>query len=86
MDQGSLKLIGNTALVRLQNIKIPNDLVLPFDGTLNMGKAVVDYFDRLYFSVITQTTLGYGDIFPASRKVRIISMFQALSTVLIFII
>ena len=68
------------------NIKVPNDLVLPFDGTLNMGRAVVDYFDRLYFSVITQTTLGYGDIFPASRKVRIISMLQALSTVLIFII
>ena len=68
------------------NIKVPDNLVLPFDGTLNMGKAVIDYFDRLYFSVITQTTLGYGDIFPASRKVRIISMFQALSTVLIFII
>ena len=26
MDQGSLKLIGNTPLVRLQNIKIPNDV------------------------------------------------------------
>jgi hypothetical protein len=68
------------------NINIPQDLVLPFDGTLNLGNAVTDYFDRLYFSIVTQTTLGYGDIFPASRKVRIIAMLQALSTIAIVIL
>ena len=26
MDQGSLKLIGNTPLIKLQNIEIPNDV------------------------------------------------------------
>ena len=68
------------------NINVPDDLEIPFDGTLNLGSAVTDYFDRLYFSVVTQTTLGYGDIFPASRKVRIITMLQALSTLAIFIL
>ena len=68
------------------NIDVPSDLEIPFDGTLNLGSAVTDYFDRLYFSVVTQTTLGYGDIFPASRKVRVITMFQALSTLAIFIL
>ena len=51
-----------------------------------MGPAVATFFDRLYYSVITQTTLGTGDIFPASRKVRILAMLQAMSTIFILLI
>lgn len=39
--------------------------------------------DRFYFSVITQSTIGFGDVVPASRRVRTIAMCQALCTLLI---
>ena len=48
--------------------------------------AVEDYFDRLYFSVVTQTTLGYGDIFPADKMLRLVAMLQALTTIFIIVI
>jgi len=36
-------------------------------------------FDSLYFSMITQTTIGYGDIVPISQIAKIICMAQMLS-------
>jgi hypothetical protein len=36
------------------------------------------YIDFIYFSTITQTTVGYGDILPNSRFVRILVIFQIL--------
>ena len=38
------------------------------------------FFDRLYFSVVTGSTLGYGDIFPVRRVLRLICMFQIVIT------
>jgi uncharacterized membrane protein len=35
-------------------------------------------FDFLYFSLITQTTVGYGDILPNSTKVRAVVIVQIL--------
>lgn len=48
--------------------------------------AVKDYFDRLYYSVIVQTTLGLGDIFPSNRRLRLFTMLQALSTIFLMLI
>lgn len=48
--------------------------------------SVINYFDRLYYSVIVQSSLGLGDVFPNTRKLRIVTMFQALTTFIIFII
>lgn len=37
-----------------------------------------DHADQLYFSYITQTTVGYGDYTPAGRFGRSLAAFQAL--------
>ena len=38
-------------------------------------------FNRLYFSISTGCLLGYGDIYPISNSVKMISMLQSLTTV-----
>lgn len=40
-------------------------------------------FDFLYFSVVTITTLGYGDILPNSRLVRFFVMIETISGITI---
>ncbi len=40
------------------------------------------YFDSLYFSVVTFTTLGYGDYHPTGL-VRIVSMIEACSSLIL---
>lgn len=49
-----------------------------YPGKNKKGKAVNTMFDRLYFSIVIQSNLGMGDIYPASRRVRIIMMLQIL--------
>jgi len=40
-----------------------------------------NFFDFLYFSVVTSTTLGYGDIVPGSRLARSTVMTQAIFSI-----
>ena len=44
------------------------------------------YIDFLYFSTITQTTVGYGDILPNSTIVRIFVMSQALLGIALLVV
>lgn len=37
-----------------------------------------DFFDALYWATTTLTTVGYGDIYPATDMGRIISMLSAI--------
>ena len=38
-------------------------------------------FNRLYFSISTGGLLGYGDVYPTTNNVKIVSMLQVLSTI-----
>lgn len=44
------------------------------------------FFKRLYFSFVTGTTLGYGDIFPNTVLCKTITIFQLIFTIILFII
>lgn len=44
-----------------------------------------DYFNRFYFSMVTGTTLGYGDIYPISNRCKIVAMLQLLTTLFIVV-
>lgn len=51
----------------------------------------IELFTALYFSIVTFTTLGYGDLQPASDTVRMLAALQsligtALTAVLVFIL
>lgn len=43
-------------------------------------------FNRLYFSVVTATTLGYGDIYPITIPVKILTMLQTISTIILILL
>lgn len=42
----------------------------------------VGFIDTLYFSVVTQSTLGYGDLLPASTIARLVVISQVLVGIL----
>ena len=56
------------------------------DGVLGLGSfggiAVVHYFDYLYFSSVTYTSLGLGDVFPGGH-LRFITGVEALNGLLL---
>lgn len=44
---------------------------------------VSNFIDAIYLSVVTVTTLGYGDIVPASPYAKMLTSFQAISGVVV---
>jgi len=43
------------------------------------GVITDNIFDCLYFAIITWTTVGYGDLYPASRVSRLLGAYAALT-------
>lgn len=46
----------------------------------------IRWFDRLYFSVVTSSTLGYGDIYPEHRGLRGVCMIQIMITIVLILL
>ena len=44
----------------------------------NDFSGIESYIDALYFSIVTQTTVGYGDIMPKSKRAKVIVSIQIL--------
>lgn len=44
------------------------------------------FFNRLYFSLTTMTTIGYGDIIPVSKRARSIVLLQMFTLIIKLII
>lgn len=57
---------------------------LPYDD--NMSSSLKSFFDALYFSVITITTTGYGDIKPEMWPARGLVMWEVLSGLLLIVV
>jgi predicted nucleic acid-binding Zn-ribbon protein len=47
----------------------------------NILLSSLNYFDFFYFSMITATTVGYGDISPSGRLARILVTIQSVASV-----
>jgi ion channel/pentapeptide repeat protein len=52
--------------------------IIAFDSSLTVSENFKYYLNSLYFSVVTYTTLGYGDIAPTLGVSRFLAAFEAL--------
>ena len=57
-----------------------------FNKASNNNSDSLTFLNALYFSFITQSTIGYGDISPKTKLMRIIVMCQLTCLVLYLII
>ena len=46
----------------------------------------ISLFDAFYFSLVTQTTVGYGGMIPESRLTQVINIMQLLSIFGVYLI
>jgi ion channel len=58
---------------------VPDAFTLPADSE---SKKSIDPFSALYFSFVTLSTVGYGDIVPAARVTRMLAVLEAITGVL----
>lgn len=77
----------NSSDVNLNSISSEIDSVIDLSSTdiTNIKKEshFDKYFDRLYFSIVTGTTLGFGDIYPNSKLTKLLVI---LHLVILFLI
>jgi len=43
----------------------------------------IHFFDALYFSIVTQSTVGYGDLVPTNTLTKCLTMLQLFTVVAI---
>jgi hypothetical protein len=55
-------------------------------GGLPASSPILEGFEALYFSLVTLTTVGFGDITPLSRPARMLAMVEALTGTLYMVV
>lgn len=64
----------------IESFIINNDHIINNNHNNNNNKSEFSSFvDCLYFSLVTQTTVGYGDIVPKHTITKLITMLQLLT-------
>ena len=61
-------------------------LKLQLETLADVPQDVWGFVDFVYFSLITQTTVGYGDVIPNSRSVRLWVMLQVVIGITFFLV
>jgi hypothetical protein len=93
-----VRLIGQSDLLNADILALYHDSTLLNDSLVNTQSNVrtlinkfhqnrmdkVKYLDFVYYSVVTATSTGYGDIIPNNRLIRVIAMVQILFSITIF--
>jgi len=59
---------------------------IPINILSNNNNYISHYLYRLYYATIVQTTLGLGDTYPSTKRMKLVTMIQVLSTLVLFII
>lgn len=59
--------------------KLDKEEHFTFDKTYNM----TSFVDVMYFTITTQSTIGYGDISPRSKVAKIIMMIHIAATIIL---
>lgn len=80
------EIVGAISLFLIIGIVFANayDLILWRNpgGLISSVSPTVTYDQVLYYSFMTQATVGYGDIIPGHRLVRVLSVLQAITGVM----
>lgn len=88
--EGGTKFITEQEYRQINNIStsdpLPSDVILLPNGTIEVpiNDKINNFWDSLYFTFITITTIGYGDISPATSMGRIVVTIDAIFGIVIF--
>jgi hypothetical protein len=77
-------LVG-TVVINLLIVIIFSELYLALDKSGEDGEhfGFSDALDAYYFTAVTTSSVGYGDILPKSRKAKLLTLFHILTFFLV---
>ena len=84
----SIGLVLTCSIAYLFTGIIDNGSVVRFDRELSLSENLFYWLDCLYFSIVTFTTLGYGDLTPfgGSRAVAALEAFSGSFSLALFVV
>ena len=74
----TLSVIGVFSLLFFYTGIHTGEQIIAFDSSLTVSENASHFLSSLYFSVVTYTTLGYGDMTPTLGFSRFLAAFEAL--------